>query len=437
MNKLVIVGNGFDLAHGLPTSYKDFIDDFWANLHNTFENASIRDLVCFDESHIKNLQLESVSNYDEFCNNLSSYAIEQGFFYDNTNSSLKHSHDRSTFIFKFENHFFKEINERSHIENWVDIENEYYRELKKISKQEPTQKAGRKTSTKKQQKAKNKENIRTLNEQFEEIKNLFKNYLNRCVTRNYNFTKNLIKVDHLLKYFEMRPLGLSEEYVKDNPYAQEFPKEDWKDLIQIDAEITEYRKKRDLYSLNHKTYFLNFNYTCSLDIYIRLMNGNHNLNHYGQASQIQIHGRLSNVTENTINFGFGDEMDEDYKLIENLDDNEYLKNFKSFKYSQNSNYKNLLDYIDSDKFQVYIMGHSCGLSDRTLLNTIFERKNCRSIKTFYHEWVDKEDKKHDNFTEIIQNISRHFNDKKVMRSKIVNKSLCKTLPQDIRFQKKV
>ena len=25
MNKLVIIGNGFDLAHGLPTSYKDFI----------------------------------------------------------------------------------------------------------------------------------------------------------------------------------------------------------------------------------------------------------------------------------------------------------------------------------------------------------------------------------------------------------------------------
>ena len=27
MNRLVIIGNGFDLAHGLPTSYKDFIDD--------------------------------------------------------------------------------------------------------------------------------------------------------------------------------------------------------------------------------------------------------------------------------------------------------------------------------------------------------------------------------------------------------------------------
>jgi len=27
MNQLIIIGNGFDLAHGLKTSYKDFILD--------------------------------------------------------------------------------------------------------------------------------------------------------------------------------------------------------------------------------------------------------------------------------------------------------------------------------------------------------------------------------------------------------------------------
>ena len=36
MNRLIIIGNGFDLAHGLPTSYKDFIDDFWKNIKNKF-----------------------------------------------------------------------------------------------------------------------------------------------------------------------------------------------------------------------------------------------------------------------------------------------------------------------------------------------------------------------------------------------------------------
>lgn len=29
MNRIILIGNGFDLAHGLPTSYKDFINWYW------------------------------------------------------------------------------------------------------------------------------------------------------------------------------------------------------------------------------------------------------------------------------------------------------------------------------------------------------------------------------------------------------------------------
>jgi hypothetical protein len=31
MNKLVIIGNGFDLAHGLPTSYSHLMNFFFGN----------------------------------------------------------------------------------------------------------------------------------------------------------------------------------------------------------------------------------------------------------------------------------------------------------------------------------------------------------------------------------------------------------------------
>lgn len=30
MNRVVIIGNGFDLAHSLPTRYEDFINWYWA-----------------------------------------------------------------------------------------------------------------------------------------------------------------------------------------------------------------------------------------------------------------------------------------------------------------------------------------------------------------------------------------------------------------------
>lgn len=43
MNRLVIIGNGFDLAHGLKTSYKDFIEWYWEQRTLNFyrENTNV------------------------------------------------------------------------------------------------------------------------------------------------------------------------------------------------------------------------------------------------------------------------------------------------------------------------------------------------------------------------------------------------------------
>ena len=57
------------------------------------------------------------------------------------------------------------------------------------------------------------------------------------------------------------------------------------------------------------------------------------------------------------------------------------------------------------------------------MNTLFEHKNCISIKPFYHRQEDGSD----NYLEIVQNISRNFTDMKLMRDRVVNKTLCETL----------
>lgn len=81
--------------------------------------------------------------------------------------------------------------------------------------------------------------------------------------------------------------------------------------------------------------------------------------------------------------------------------------------------------MESAPYQIYIMGHSCGQSDGTLLNTLFEHKNCISIKPYYYRKADGTD----NYMEIIQNISRNFTDMKLMRDRVVNKTQCEALPQ--------
>lgn len=166
--------------------------------------------------------------------------------------------------------------------------------------------------------------------------------------------------------------------------------------------------------LPQKILLLSFNYTPVVDKYLEDNNPYIEVNH--------IHG--TSQSPESIIFGYGDELDDYYKAIQNLNDNEYLRNIKSIRYLESDNYRNLLALMDSDYFQIYIMGHSCGTSDRTLLNTMFEHRNCVSIMPFYYEHDGK-----DNYMDIIQNISRCFTDMSVMRDKIVNKKYCEPLPQ--------
>lgn len=414
MNRLVIIGNGFDLAHGLPTRYKDFIDDFWENFKENCKGDLYKQIVTTNDQYDNYYKFyNEIKNFKDFKSNLLEYCKENSYRFDENNCVANHNFND---IFRINNDFFLKINNERAVENWVDIENFYYSELKSIIKNNcqgtnDNHFHREQDSIKKEEICKKlrKEQVEKLNIEFEQIKILFEAYLNKIIgTNNLDFTTNSDI------YNKLKPISL----LNKGNVLDEFIKEEDK------KEIQEYFEKEKKEILVNNLYFLNFNYTPIAKKYSDLLNKDESID-----SKINfIHGELNNTDENKINFGFGDEMDDDYKIIENINDNEYLRNFKSFQYLQNSNYSNLLSYIDSDKFQVVVMGHSCGLSDRTLLNTIFEHNNCRSIKVYYYQWKDEETNEiKDNYTEIIQNISRHFNKKKLMREKIVNKTLCQPL----------
>jgi len=143
---------------------------------------------------------------------------------------------------------------------------------------------------------------------------------------------------------------------------------------------------------------------------------------------INIHGKL-NDPDNPIIFGYGDEMDPHYEKIENLNNNEFLRNIKSFGYFRTDNYQKVIRFIEGvyNEFTVKILGHSCGLSDRILLNTIFEHPNCKAIKIYYYQKSETEN----DYFEKTQEISRHFkaSGKGDMRTKIVPFSKSTPMPQ--------
>lgn len=405
MNKIFIIGNGFDLAHGLPTSYNHFIDNFWKNLKMKYEDEEVRKVVYVNESHYGFLNINNIDNFKDVVFNIKEHSQEYGYKYED--KAYEYYTDNSKFhlIFKFENDFFKTLNTYKLVFNWVDVENLYYSELKNIIKSIKL----RGYQSDNDFLINKKELVKKLNLEFKQVRELFISYLKNDVVDKYDFNDKLKSGFWKSYYNILRPFSVFNDD-KSKIFFEFTDKDDVDELQNLYVD-----QKED--SLFNTALFLCFNYTPTLNMYFSKMQGDR-----PEVKLNFIHNSIQN--ENDIIFGFGDEMDEDYKLIESIDDNEYLENFKSFKYLQYSNYNKLLDYINFNRFQVCILGHSCGLSDRVLLNTIFEHENCRSIKVYYHESGEK-----DNYTDIIQNISRHFNSKALMRERVVNKDYSSPMVQ--------
>jgi hypothetical protein len=138
MNRLVIIGNGFDLAHGLPTLYRDFIDDLWSKIVDFPEDYN--DLVEIDNQQFKFIEGKMINNYSDFLDSINDYKLKRQGNYEEINwdkngaYAVLFGENTKRYFFRFTNYFFETINNNLSINNWVDIENEYYRELKIIIK---------------------------------------------------------------------------------------------------------------------------------------------------------------------------------------------------------------------------------------------------------------------------------------------------------------
>lgn len=406
MNKLFIIGNGFDLAHGYPTSYTHFVRWIWNNIHRDPSNVKFRRLLSI------NPELNFLRQYEDKVSQINCYKdfLEDFNKYKNTKHNIQYNKITARYIakeiFVFENRFFLRLCTDYPDANWSDIESLFYKILIEVLEND------------------NKEgiNINSLNSDMEQIKELFSEYLSDNVS--YDNLKTDSNFIGLLEYF---PIFISQR--PNSPdvlkYLNEFPINEYNNLKTFDDKLCTADIKGQWGGGDNppNTLILDFNYTDTIKNYLNLFNKNHYI--FGNIQHIKIHGHLKNLN-NPINLGFGDEMDDYYKIIEKKNDNRFLKYIKSFMYSNNSNYRNLLNWIDTNDFQVYILGHSCGLSDRIMLNTIFEKDRCKSIKVFYYEW-EENGVRYNDFTDKIQNISRHFNKKALMREKLVDKSLSKSL----------
>lgn len=436
MNRIILVGNGFDKAHGMATSYREFMDSYWKKVEqNVFDGASFRsykdDFIHFKIPGAK-YDLKTVLPKD---NNV----IDS---YPKLKSLIDSCNDTSVEL-EFLNNFWWRLSETS-LNKWVDVENEYYAALVEIlRKQEHKHGPGLPDEI---------ENLEALNKDFKAVSRLLEEYLSNIEKAN---DKILSVQDKILAPLKAQDIAHSHKMGLTKHIQQRIDKIDVesKRLAKQDVELSsiydiedfrngniqkwvndlraieergnrrqQIRKSMEqlpsFLSLPEEVLILNFNYTDTVERYISASS----LTLLPHVECIYIHGRLNDKT-NPIIFGYGDELDTNYKAIEDRNDNRYLEYIKSTGYHRTDGYRRLLEFAESGYFQVFIMGHSCGNSDRTLLNTLFEHPNCMSIKPFYHQISDEED----NYSDIVRNISRNFKDKQLMRARVVNKTYCEPL----------
>ena len=383
MNRIILIGNGFDLAHDLPTKYTDFLEWYWKeNLKSMHGRPS------FDGEFVKVTTNTLIST-----SGFNSYSEFKNFV-----NQRNRGYVQKPIEIEFKNKFFGHISDKTCLQTWLDIENEYYILLKDFLKERRKYIALWRT-------------VKDLNNEFCEVKNMLEKYLAEVCERKFSIFKSV--EDALTEPVKDRDIARS------NSKRAMLIKQNQGGLGQIEMinynGLLENASRYNFDNLNlhiNKTIFLNFNYTDTAQMF------------YANKDDvvINIHGEL-NSRENPIIFGYGDELDDDYKEIEKTNDNVFLENIKSIQYHNTKNYRELLSYLETDSYQVFVMGHSCGNSDRTLLNTVFEHENCISIKPFFWDKGNGED----NYTEMVMNISRNFNDKQAMRDIVVNREFCQPL----------
>jgi hypothetical protein len=421
MNRIILIGNGFDLAHGLKTKYTDFINWYWTDFASkVFDRGGFKP---HSDDVVRFRLLNGGAMFNSMLSSppITSYPMLKGMI-ERVNAS------GIVVELKINNDFFKQISDQTGLSTWLDIENEYYENLKRILSEKFTDDRYRKEYR--------CEKIKKLNNDFRQVKDLLKEYL-LTICNNSNERKEIISLaigtlisfediahskkdsfyDHILWVSNVR---MEEHELRGRMQLSLQQNKISKGVVYRHIERLVREKKIDLDAIKpNKTIFLNFNYTKTAE------------KHYACQQRgdvvINIHGELNN-DRNRMIFGYGDELDEDYKEIERLQNNDFLENIKSIQYHNTSNYRELLRFLNYEPYQVFIMGHSCGNSDRTLLNTIFEHENCISVKPFYHQWWNKDTQKpEDDYTKTVMNISRNFNDKQKMRDIVVNWDFCSPL----------
>lgn len=355
-NLIVLVGNGFDLAHGLKTSYSNFANYYLEkiiaeDLYEHFYNGTTKSNLIKPEFLANTLngnKRNDISTRFRLQLKRNSMDLIINELYDNR-TNLDKVLKNELFVELYKNQF----------QNWFNVENVYYQQLMELKRNV-------------QDKSELTEKVIKLNQELEEIKQALKTYL-----------KSLeIPYDENVYHFFL-------EYFSDA-----------KGLESI--------------------YFIVFNYTSTLNQYTTPI--------IREQSIINpIHGTLSE----DIIFGYGNDQSKEYEELRNLEVDELLENFKTYDYMKNSRYIEIYEEaIDAyEDYEVLILGHSLGQTDKTLLEEVLNSEKCKKIHIPKRtDLINDPEKQRKSFNTLVKSASRIISNDRRLRKLVVNFNQAITFP---------
>lgn len=159
------------------------------------------------------------------------------------------------------------------------------------------------------------------------------------------------------------------------------------------------------------TYVVNFNYTSTVKMY---------LEDSGKITVNHIHGCFE---DDNIIFGYGNDQSSHYQEMKDSGIDGFLRFFKTFDYLKDVNYDRIYsEAVDKfDGFEVFVVGHSLGMTDKTLLSEIFNEEKCKKIHLFKRsDYKNEPQRISEKFRDLTYSASRILTDERLLRKKIVN-----------------
>lgn len=363
MNKIVLIGNGYDIAAGVNTSYKSFT----LYLLKKYMINAMSDTIDTPLFYCPRIHMSNIDQAKAVINSFSMLEkLVEAFSYG-TNKHTYHA-----MVIKG---MFKSMIDQYSMNNWVDIEHLYFKRLVEAHKYSKDHRVSGGNP--------DYSRIINLNDQLAEIQKELSIFLNEEMK---NFNKVAAVESMRVLHEQISPINLKST--------------DTDDLIRLLSDDV--------------TTYISFNYTPVISTIL------FELRKFIKYRFIAIHGTIS-IADYPMIFGYGDDTTPEFEQFELDTEDHALINMKTSKYPLNGQYQNVLEVLESGEYEVYIVGHSCGISDRTLLQTIFENPNCTQIHVYHFKGLEE-------FSKKAMAIQRNFKNKGLYRARVkFNEKL--TIPQ--------